>query len=289
MKKTVCLTFDIEDWFQVENLRKVFPPETWDKQELRVEKNTHKILDILEEHNIKATFFVLGWIAERVPKLVKEISKRGHEIASHGYGHLLNYNLSREQLKQDLLKSKKVLEDITGKTVIGYRAPSFSISDELMKLLAELGFRYDSSFNDFAKHDRYGKLSGAEGSKPFMHETEVYEFPLPVVKKFGQNIPISGGGYFRIMPLAIFKKLVMQYLNNNKLYIFYMHPWEIDVTQPRIKKIKKVYYIRHYFGLSTTFNKLKNFIQMDPNNTQFITLNGLISTGGNENAYCALK
>jgi len=261
MKKTICLTFDIEDWFQVENLRKVFPPETWDKQELRVEKNTYKILDILDEHNIKATFFVLGWIAERVPSLISEISKRGHEIASHGYGHLLNYNLSREQLKEDLLRSKQVLENITGKVVIGYRAPSFSISDELMELLAELGFRYDSSFNDFTKHDRYGKLSGAKGSKPFMHETGIYEFPLPVIRRFGQNIPISGGGYFRLFPLWLFKRYVRKYLDRSDQYIFYVHPWELDGDQPRIKQISLNYRIRHYHGLKNTEKKFGNLIQ----------------------------
>jgi len=272
--KQVCLSFDIEDWFQVENLREVFPPETWDKAELRVERNTRRILDILDEKNIKATFFVLGWIAEKVPGLVKEIVLRDHEVASHGYNHELNYNLDTETLRNDLEKSKKLLEDITGVEVIGYRAPTFSITDEVMTMLLELGYKYDSSLNDFPLHDRYGKLSGEKINGPFLHSSGIVEIPMPLVKIFGKNIPISGGGYFRLLPFAVFKRLVKIYLKQNDFYVFYMHPWEIDKDQPRIKNVKLTNRIRQYTAIEKTELRLKNLVDeiKKHTNSRFETL-----------------
>ena len=262
--KQVCLSFDIEDWFQVENLREVFPPETWDKAELRVERNTRQILDILDEKNIKATFFVLGWIAERIPGLVKEIVSRGHEVASHGYNHERNYNLDSEALRKDLDNSKTLLEDITGAAVLGYRAPTFSITDEVMTMLKELGYKYDSSLNDFPLHDRYGKLSGEKSNGPFLHASGIVEIPMPLVRIFGKSIPISGGGYFRLLPFAVFKGLVKRYLKQNDLYVFYMHPWEIDKDQPRIKNVKLTNKIRQYTAIKKTEYRLKTLIDEVP-------------------------
>ncbi|WP_051001537.1 polysaccharide deacetylase family protein [Thermosipho africanus] len=138
--KTIYLSFDVEDWFQVENLRKLFPPETWEKHQSRVEENTIRILQLLRKWNVKSTFFILGWIAERYPKLVQQINQDGHEIASHGYGHIINYQLTREEIFQDIKKSKKILEEISGKEVIGYRAPNFSVTEDVIDALIDLGF-----------------------------------------------------------------------------------------------------------------------------------------------------
>ena len=174
---TILLTFDIEDYFQVENLRPWYPPETWDNQELRVEKNTHKILNLLDSielknpikpnkpkelnkpANPKATFFILGWLAQRLPNLVHEIQNRGHEIASHGFNHLMCNQMNTRELQKDLIRSKQILEDITGEEVTGYRAPNFSITDQSLKLIQNCGYKYDSSYNDFSKHGRYGYIS----------------------------------------------------------------------------------------------------------------------------------
>jgi len=272
--KRICLSFDIEDWFHSENVRKAFPPDSWEKAELRVEGNTKRILDILDEKSIKATFFVLGWIAERVPGLVKEIVSRGHEVASHGYNHQLNYNLDSNALRKDLENSKKLLEDITGIEVMGYRAPTFSITDEVMTMLIELGYKYDSSLNDFPLHDRYGKLSGEKGVGPFLHSSGIVEIPMPLVSIFNKRIPISGGGYFRLLPFGVFRNLIMRFLKENDVYVFYMHPWEIDDEQPRVKHIKLTNTVRQYTALAKTERRLRTLVDeiKKRNNCTFVSL-----------------
>lgn len=265
----IAITIDVEDWFQVENLRSVYPHSTWDSVESHVEKNTTRILELLEENKIKATFFVLGWVAERYSSLVRTISENGHEVASHGYSHVLNYSLSKRELKEDLERSKKLLEDITGKEVVGYRAPSFSISDEILYTVAEAGYKYDSSFNPFSAHDRYGTLKKYELNKPFLHESGIIEFPMPVLKFGKLTIPISGGGYFRIYPYWLFRRLVRMYLKNNDVFVFYIHPWEIDVEQPLVKKLRFSYIVRHYSGLKHTQRKLSLFLKYCSDATSF--------------------
>lgn len=261
MRNRIFLSFDVEDWFQVENLRSVFPPESWEKQTLHVEENIDLILNLLDKYNIKATFFVLGWIAQKKPKLIKRIHENGHEVASHGYGHLLNYNLSKDELIEDLKKSKEILENIIDDEVIGYRAPSFSISDELLEILFNLGFKYDSSYNAFSSHDRYGSISTTKDKNgPFKHDSGIIEIPLPLVNVFNMKVPISGGGYFRIYPLRIFDKLVNKYMKNNEEYVFYMHPWEFDIKQPKIKNIPLNYRVRHYFGINKSYKKLDTLL-----------------------------
>ncbi len=165
-KKTILLSFDVEDWFQVENFKSYIDFSTWNSFELRVEKSTHKILDLLDSFSLqpKATFFILGWIAEKVPQLVREINLRGHEVASHGMLHHLCTQLSRDKLLADLIYSKSMLEDIIGERVYGYRAPSFAISDKILPIINDAGFLYDSSYNSFDRHDRYGKI-GLEAKK----------------------------------------------------------------------------------------------------------------------------
>jgi len=260
MQKTICLSFDIEDWFQVENLRAKFPPETWDECESRVEKSTEKILDLLDKYNIKATFFVLGCIAERFPGLVKEIHSRGHEVASHGYGHVINYQLSREEIFHDIKKSKEILEGIINQEIIGYRAPNFSITEDVIDALEELGFKYDSSYHPFSKNKRYGQIN-TEKECIFHIRGDLIEVPMSVWKSKFFELSIAGGGYFRLYPYPLFETLALSYLKKNNYLIMYFHPWEFDPDQPRVKDIKFSYRFRHYVGLDRTYKKLGKFIE----------------------------
>src|SRR5215207_3665553 len=155
-----AMTIDVEDWFHVENLKPVIPRDSWQDRELRVERNTERMLELLDERGVRATCFVLGWVAERCPALVRRIAAAGHEVACHGYGHDLVYELTEQEFREDVRRCKALLEDLSGTRVLGYRAPSFSITDWSLRTLQELGFGYDSSAFPIAAHDRYGKLSG---------------------------------------------------------------------------------------------------------------------------------
>jgi len=251
------LSFDIEDWFQVENLRSIFPFEKWDDCDLRAEKNVNILLDLLAKHNTKATFFVLGWLAERLPGLVKQIKKAGHEIASHGYKHDIVYNLSPREFEEDLLKSKRILEDLTGASIIGYRAPNFSITEKSLwaiDILSKNGFQYDSSIFPTTFHDRYG-LKGSK-THTFTFDNGLKEFTLTTFSLGRINLPIAGGGYFRLIPYAIFKLFLKKINNKGNYFIFYLHPWEIDPEQPHFD-IKYKYRFRHYINLDKTHKKLE--------------------------------
>ncbi|HZI73923.1 MAG TPA: polysaccharide deacetylase family protein, partial [Gemmatimonadales bacterium] len=181
---TAAMSVDVEDWFQVENLKPVVARASWDSRETRVVRNTSRILELLHAHGAHATFFVLGWIAERQPGLIRQIAEEGHEIASHGYGHDLVYTLSQTEFRADVERGKKLLEDATGQRVIGYRAPSFSITDWAVGILQELGFEYDSSLFPTVAHDRYGRLSGVDAGQPIVelrpgfHEVSISCLPL---------------------------------------------------------------------------------------------------------------
>lgn len=256
------LSFDVEDWFQVENLRSAFPLEKWGNQELRVEKNTDLLLDILEKFNQKATFFVLGWIAQKKPGMVKRIASEGHEIASHGYGHEIIYNLTEESFRKDLALSKKILEDITGSKVIGYRAPNFSItrnSSWAINILHDFDFKYDSSIFPTSFHDRYG-YDGVNGSNFFKFGNGLQEFPLTIYRFAKLNFPIAGGAYFRFIPYVIMKNMLKKINLSGKEFVFYLHPWELDIKQPKVK-VQRKYYIRHYTNLRRTESKLKRLLQ----------------------------
>jgi len=260
LQKTICLSFDVEDWFQVENLRAKFPPESWDRCELRVENNTRKILDLLDKYNVKATFFVLGWIAERKPRLVKEIHSRGHEIASHGYGHIINYELSRDEIFEDIKKSKELLEGITGDKIVGYRAPNFSVTKDVIDTLTTLKFKYDSSYHPFSGNERYGQL-GVDEKGIFKLNESLIEIPMSVWKNKFFELSIAGGGYFRLYPYSFFRTLTSSYLKKSDHMIMYFHPWEFDPEQPRVKDVKFSYRFRQYVGLSNNDNKLSSFIE----------------------------
>jgi len=256
------MTIDVEDWFQVENLRSAYPVERWNSCDIRVESSTMELLDLLDRHNVRATFFVLGWIAERCGQLVRSICERGHEIASHGYCHQLCFGQSEDKIRDDLLRSKDLLEDLTGREVMGYRAPSFSITNEVVRLLGELGYAYDSSYNNFSANRRHGRpRSLSEKSEGmFSYENGVIELPISNLQAWRCTIPWGGGGYFRFWPSKLFHWGVNQILGADGRYVFYCHPWEIDAGQPRARELRWHHRFRHYLNLSETLKRLDNFL-----------------------------
>ncbi len=248
---SAAMSIDVEDWFQVENLKPVVARATWDSRESRVVRNTNRILDLLEEHRARATFFVLGWVAERQPELIRRIAAGGHEIASHGYGHDLIYTLSPAEFRADVERGKKLLEDGTGQRVLGYRAPSFSITDWAVSILQDLGFEYDSSVFPTVAHDRYGRLTGVDFGQPILelrpgfHEVSISCLPLGK-----RGLPWGGGGYFRMLPYTAWRGGVRRILGSGAPYVFYIHPWEIDPGQPRMRGLSAVSRFRHYLNLA---------------------------------------
>jgi polysaccharide deacetylase family protein (PEP-CTERM system associated) len=259
-----ALSVDVEDYYQVSAFESVVRFEEWGRQESRVEWNTHRVLDLLDEYNVKATFFVLGWVAERNSTLVSIISKRGHEVASHGYAHQLIYTQTPEQFREETRRAKKIVEDIIGQPIIGYRAASYSITEKslwALDILAQEGFQYDSSIFP-VRHDRYG----IPGHERFFHilngngHRAIAEVPLSTVRVAGFNFPMAGGGYFRLLPYAV-THLAMLYLNRQEgePAIFYFHPWEIDPEQPRIKA-GWLSRFRHYTNLGRMEGKLRKLL-----------------------------
>jgi len=212
----------------------------------------------------KATFFVLGWLAERLPHMVREIQARGHEVASHGYNHEMPNSLSLSDLKNDLIKSKKLLEDIIGAAVTGYRAPSFAINDDILKIIGDCGYHYDSSYNSFSLHGRYGSISlNGSGKKGIAHRVDenFHELPISNLRLLKRILPFGGGGYFRLLPWWAFRIGVKSIVNNNRAYLFYIHPWEIDPGQQRVEQASVSFKFRHYINLSKTESRLKSLIE----------------------------
>ncbi len=246
-----ALSIDVEDWFHAENMKGVIAREAWARCELRVERNTMRMLEILDRGKARATFFVLGWVAEKCPQLVRAISAAGHEVASHGYGHDLIYSLQPSEFRADVLRSKSYLEDLTGEPVYGYRAPCFSITDWAVPILKEVGFRYDSSCFPTVAHDRYGRLKGMRVDKPIVSLGDgFYEVCIPCIR-FGQRgLPWGGGGYFRLFPYWLWCQGIRTILRSGRPYIFYIHSWEIDPSQPRPKGLGVTYQFRHRVNLS---------------------------------------
>jgi len=259
-----CLTIDVEDYFQVNAFTPFVHQNQWDSFPLRVGENTQRILDILDSYNIKATFFILGWIAERLPLLVRKIHQRGHEIACHGYRHELVYKIGPERFRGDIRRAKALLEDQIGQRVYGYRAPSYSITGKslwALDILVEEGFTYDSSIFPVL-HDTYG-IPGAERF-PHVLNTQagsLVEFPLTTLPlRFGNKemrLPIAGGGYLRLLPVIIIRKGIEKINSREKQpTVLYFHPWELDPRQPRIKAGLKSTF-RHYVNLHRTERKLR--------------------------------
>ena len=262
---THAMTVDVEDYFHVAAFNKVINPEEWEKWPCRVEANTHKLLQLFADSNIKITFFILGWVAERYPELVKTIHAQGHEIASHGYSHQLIYKQDQKVFREETAKSKQILEDLAQVQVIGYRAASYSITRKslwALDTLTELGFTWDSSIFP-TRHDNYGIPGSPE--EPYKIITSsgkiLTEFPLTTAKVFGQSVPAAGGGYFRQYPYALSRWLFERASNNQtKPQIFYLHPWEIDPDQPRVPNASWFSNFRHYTNLSRCLPRLERMI-----------------------------
>ena len=259
--KSCVITVDVEDWFQVENLRSACPVNMWDNMELRVERNVNRLLELFSTLNIKATFFVLGWIAKKVPGLIKKIHNHGHEIASHGFWHTICSKIPPDQLRKEIVSSKKLLEDITGTRVLGFRAPNFSVTKELIQCLKDFGYKYDSSYNSFKLNPRYGAVDQHEIKKNidgiFEFDSGFYEVPISNLEIKKIVFPAGGGAYFRIYPLFLFQLLIKYILHQKGWYLFYVHPWEIDPGQPKIKSLSINHRFRHYINLDKTFERLK--------------------------------
>jgi polysaccharide deacetylase family protein (PEP-CTERM system associated) len=253
-----AFSVDLEDWFCVHNLAQVIRPKDWDNCELRVYQSTRRILDLLDKHQTRATFFVLGWIAERLPEMVRDIEARGHDIAVHGYNHLLLTEITPLEFEKDLVKALQTLEDCGVKQPTrGFRAPSFTIVEKTrgwaFRILEKYNFQYDSSIFPVGFHPDYGIPATPLG--PHRISDRLVEFPLSCLEIFGKRLPFSGGGYFRIFPYA-YTKLCLQRCNaQGRPAVFYLHPWELDDKQPKIGlPFSKRF--RHYHNLDKTEKRL---------------------------------
>jgi polysaccharide deacetylase family protein (PEP-CTERM system associated) len=258
---TNALTIDVEDYFQVSAFAPCIARSEWDTRECRVERNVHLILDMLERHGVQATFFTLGWIAERYPQLVREMTRRGHEVASHGYAHQRASDQSPTEFLQDIRSAKAILEDLSGQAVRGYRAPSFSISTGNLwafDSLAEAGYEYSSSIYPI-RHDHYG----IPDAPRFMHDVRpsLIEIPATTIRAFARNWPASGGGYFRLMPYAVSRRLIRRVNETDQAAaVFYFHPWEVDPQQPRIEAASAKAKFRHYLNLDRMESRLERLL-----------------------------
>jgi polysaccharide deacetylase family protein (PEP-CTERM system associated) len=259
---TNALTIDVEDYFQVSAMAPYIARSEWDSRECRVERNVERILAMLEAADTRATFFTLGWIAERYPQLVRRIVAGGHELASHGHGHERASDLSRAQFSEDITRAKRILEDLGGVAVQGYRAPSFSIGQGNLwafDCLAEAGYRYSSSIYPIA-HDHYGMPDAPR----FAHEVRpgLTEVPVTTLRLGERNYPSSGGGYFRLMPYALSRWMIRRVNAQDQApAIFYFHPWEIDAGQPRIPGIDAKTRFRHYVNIARMEGKLQALLR----------------------------
>lgn len=257
-----ALTIDVEDYFQVSAFAPYIARSTWAEQSCRIEATIDRVLALLDEAGVHATFFTLGWIAERYPQLVQRMVTGGHELASHGYAHERASALAQEAFYADISLAKAVLEDIAGTEVRGYRAPSFSVGADdawVYESLAKAGYRYSSSIYPI-RHDHYGSPKACR----FAHvaHTHVLEVPIATARLLSLNWPAGGGGYFRLMPYAVSRWLIQRVNSSDEeAAIFYFHPWEIDPDQPRVKGIDARTHFRHYVNLNRMEDRLRMLLQ----------------------------
>ena len=266
------LTFDIEDWFHTSALSPFIDEQSWDRLESRLIANVNDLLELLDLYKHRATFFVLGWIAERYPQLVQEIARAGHEIASHGYRHRLIYDLDREMFRNYVNRSKQLLEDLIGQPVRGYRATSFSIVKNTLwalDIIREIGFRYDASMFP-VRHDIYG-IDGYPRF-PFRLNNGLIEIPASTLRLARNNIPIAGGGYFRLYPYWLTQKGIQHLNRSGYPAVIYLHPWELDPGCPRVSQAGWRTRFRQYVNLGQTTSKLKRLLS----DFQFMPINEFI-------------
>ncbi|MFT6086586.1 MAG: polysaccharide deacetylase family protein (PEP-CTERM system associated) [Glaciecola sp.] len=261
-KRLNAMTVDVEDYFHVSAFESVISPSDWSSITPRVGNNTNRLIDLFNEHGIKGTFFTLGWVAEHCPEVVKRIVDEGHELGSHGSNHRRTTTMTQEQVFEDIRVSKDKLEQVSGKAILGYRAPSFSIdktNEWVFDILVELGFKYSSSTYPI-EHDLYGVPDWPR----FQHVRKegIIEIPVPTLVNNGKNIGIGGGGYFRLYPYWVSNRRIEKYMQaTDEPYNFYLHPWEIDTDQPRVDGAPLKSKLRHYVNLHVMEKKLVRLIK----------------------------
>lgn len=258
-----ALTVDVEDWFQVQAFAESIPRGDWDRLESRVQANTERVLEQFSAAGVKATFFTLGWVAERHPALVRRIVAEGHELASHGHGHERVQAIGEQAFRADIRRAKGVLEQISGQAVAGYRAPTFSIGARSTpwahRVLAEEGHRYSSSIFPIT-HDLYG-AADAPRTPHRPHADGVVELPMTTVRALGRNMPVSGGGWFRLLPYSLFRAGLRRVNGvEGTAGIFYFHPWEIDPGQPRVAAPWRARF-RHYTGIPSMASRIDRLLR----------------------------
>lgn len=260
-----AMSVDVEDYFHVAALADAIPRDQWDVMAYRAEDSTRRLLRMFDEAGVSATFFVLGWVARRSPHLVREIQSAGHEVASHGWSHELVFNQTPEEFRRETANAKALLEDITGTQVRGYRASTYSITRRslwALDILCDLGFHYDSSIFPI-RHDVYGIPDAAvsPGIIQAPSGARIVEFPMSTARFAGVRLPVSGGGYFRLLPYWLTRAGLARLNHREKRpFVFYLHPWEIDPEQPKIK-VKLLSRLRHYTNLGRTEGRLQRLMQ----------------------------
>ena len=257
-----AMTVDVEDYFQVSAFERYVDRDSWDSTACRVEANVDRILQMFADRDIQATFFTLGWMAERYPLMVQRIVSQGHELASHGWSHVRVTQQNREQFREDVVRTKALLEDVGGVAVLGYRTASYSIGERnlwALEVLNETGHRYSSSIFPI-RHDLYGMPDAPRFAfRP--HNDGFIEFPVTTVRLAGRNLPFSGGGWFRLIPYELMR-MAMRRVNrcDGEAVIFYIHPWEIDPDQPRMQGLDAKTRFRHYVNLARTESRLNRLL-----------------------------
>jgi len=255
------MSIDVEDWFSVENMRGFIAREDWDKLESRVERNIARLLDLFAARQIEATFFVLGWIAERHPDMVREIARRGHEVATHGYSHNMLTRMTPEEFEADLARSLEMLARAGVSNVLGFRAPTFSVTRKTLwavDVLKSRGLAYDSSVFPIGIHPDYGIADAP--LTPHQYPNGIWELPMSCAEIFGKRIPCSGGGYFRLFPYPVMRTLLRRTNAQGRSVVFYLHPWEIDPEQPRVEALPRMKRFRHYNNLERTYARLERLL-----------------------------
>ncbi len=256
-----AFTVDLEDWFCSHNLQKACPYDSWDLLESKVVYSTRLVLNILRKHNLQATFFVLGWVADRFPDLIREVAADGHEIGSHGYKHQLLTKMDKTDFENDLEQSLEAIARCVTLPVKGYRAPAFSLTSQTYwatEIIKKLGFSYDSSVYPISLHPDYGFPQAP--LHPFYHSNGLLEIPMSCVEIGKFRLPCSGGGYLRMFPFSLFKTLVRKSLKQGRALNFYIHPWELDSETPRVKLSWQAH-IRHYSHLKDTQYRLEDLLE----------------------------